>query len=256
MLAFLVALALLSTGCSLILPTSDDLAGGEGGNSGTSAGCLGTHGPEMVNVGSYCIDSTEVTAEQYAAFLDAAVDPADSPEPGCRSGNQYQPLTWPPDLGIDTRPVANVDWCDAVGFCAYAGKRLCGGVGGALIDSNDYVEPNPEIDEWYGACTNGGLTTSRSGDGDVSGVCNREVGAELEPVRSFAGCRGLGVYENVYDLGGNVAEWVNICTDSDYCRINGGYFGFGAGECSTGTIQQKFDVGDTWGFRCCADRSP
>jgi formylglycine-generating enzyme required for sulfatase activity len=255
MLAFLVALALLCLGCSFVLPTSDDLAGGEGGNAGTSAGCPGTHGPEMVNVGSYCIDSTEVTSSQYQAFLDANLAEGDNPEISCTSGNDYLPAVWPPDGGLDDRPVVEVDWCDAAGFCGYAGKRLCGGTGGVPITEPSY-EASFASDEWLGACLNGGATTEAPyGDEHVDGVCNQ--GPDLAPVKSFAGCRGQDVYANVYDLGGNVSEWVNVC-DGGYCRQYGGVINLSPGDCSThkSTQQLKDQHAYNTGFRCCADSVP
>lgn len=257
MLAFVVALALLSTGCSVILPTSDDLAGGEGGQgggAGSSASCPGPHGRAMVDVGNYCIDSTEVTAKQYDEFVKSGVLPTKNPDPNCASNKlSYEPSQ---PNAPDDKPVVWVDYCDAVGFCDYAGKRLCGGADGVPIYSDGYTA-DAATDEWYGACTNGGTTDFRYGDAEVVGACNREFPGELANVKASAGCHGRGVYEGIYDLGGNAGEWVNVCTPS-VCRMYGGAIGISATECDSAENNHpgKTDTAFNLGFRCCASHLP
>src|SRR5262245_20438817 len=65
-----------------------------------------------VYVDAFSIDVYEVTIGQYAEFL--------------RSGEARAPLDWNTmnQSANQKRPVANVDWADAVAYCKWAGKRL------------------------------------------------------------------------------------------------------------------------------------
>src|SRR5580658_7610030 len=59
-------------------PGKDDaksVADAHATDSAAEAACPGKHGPAMVSVGDFCIDSTEVTAGQYGEFLDAGYNP-------------------------------------------------------------------------------------------------------------------------------------------------------------------------------------
>ena len=96
--------------------------------------CPVGRGPAMANLVDYCIDLTEVTKAQYAAFL--ATAPAfTSHAPQCRWNVDFVPNgkatpldsscdeTLHPDVNDATkfpsRPVVCVDWCDAAAYCAW-----------------------------------------------------------------------------------------------------------------------------------------
>jgi len=96
-------------------------------------------GPNMVRVPtvdgrSYCIDATEVTQAQYSQFLFV--------KKGDTSGQEAR-CTWNMSYGVTCGgfdpvarggyPVVCIDWCDAVAFCSWAGKRLCGKIGGGSL---------------------------------------------------------------------------------------------------------------------------
>jgi formylglycine-generating enzyme required for sulfatase activity len=94
--------------------------GGRGGSSGTdtSAGCptgleglalLNVPAPDESEVSSYCVDATEVTNAQYAAFLEASVSTSEQDEP-CAWNTNYTPSRDWPATDKDDYPVANVDW--------------------------------------------------------------------------------------------------------------------------------------------------
>jgi sulfatase modifying factor 1 len=225
-----------------------------GVESASDSGCPGTAGPAMVKVGGYCIDTTEVTAAQYAQFLATNPDPGTSGDLSCVAANKtsYAPSTWP-NGAIDDRAVVYVDWCDALAFCTWAGKRLCQGVLDD-VDAGTY--------EWFEACTNGRTTPLPYGDASVDFVCNAgnmtlpDGGAmSLAPVKSYKACHGLGAYSAIYDQVGNAREWQGACNGAS-CDLLGGSWEYSGDTCDEGLGQPVLktdDTNDVAGFRCCAD---
>jgi formylglycine-generating enzyme required for sulfatase activity len=213
---------------------------------------------------SFCIDTTEVTNGGYEQFL-AAVDggawPAMPKE--CSQKSNFSPREdidgGLKELGNDAYPVVWVDWCDALAFCLWAGKRLCGAVGGGPATYPDVAG------EWGVACSNNGAFKYPYGDTFKAGVCGDGtiVPREIHTVRSFPGCTGAAD-PRIFDLSGNVDEWENACEAqsglTDYCTLRGGSVGDDGREplyfaCAAGYVPPlgrgygKSDVG----FRCCAD---
>jgi formylglycine-generating enzyme required for sulfatase activity len=205
--------------------------------------------------GDFCIDSTEVTRGQYAEFLSS--NPPVSPTPQCAWKTNFTPLKdWPPAAGTENLPVAWVDQCDAVGFCAWAGKRLCGNLGGG----EGTAKAQGVASEWRAACTQDGAKQFPYGSGFVAGTCNSATdGGTAVAVGSMTKCEGG--YPGIFDMSGNVQEWRAACDvdsgggkfENDVCLLGGGSF-------STSTVSQgcnfvfkgprsgKFaDLG----FRCC-----
>ena len=285
--------------------------GGSGATGGTNAsggaggapasGCVGFPGPTMVELGAangvkFCIDRTEVTQSQYAQFLQAVQSKPGAEHTDCAQNGTYTPLTqpssyepatciegvvWTPEKTPD-RPVVCVDWCDAFAYCAWAGKRLCGRIGGGRNGitgkPNDPIEPGNDASksQWYAACTQGGTTTYPYGDtydplaceGYDSGGSMTDAG-KVSPtwetkkdVGARAGCRGNGApYSGIRDLSGSIAEFTDECFDTTssptilYCAARGG--GFGSGEaglaCRITAAQSLEMTGPHLGFRCCKD---
>lgn len=222
-------------------------------------------GPDMVYVGSavpFCIDTTEVTNLQYKAFLDdPKVDQSLQPEI-CQSRNTgYAPSTSDGGgLNVTTRadhPVVNVDWCDAYAFCKWAGKRLCGSITGGPLAAG--TATTPTVSQWSHACTHGGMNPYPYGLGFNRSACNigrSEFPVNTVPVRSKTSC--IGGYVGIYDMVGNVEEWVDFCRNDPaegwVCGVIGAPYTASDQEAHCGEFYDD-PIVDHWvarGFRCCA----
>jgi formylglycine-generating enzyme required for sulfatase activity len=224
-------------------------------------------GPALVNVRApqgctYCVDSTEVTNKQYSEFLAAEGTDTSGQGAECEWNNSYQAQT---SLG-DDYPV-QVDWCDAFAYCKWAGKRLCGRIGGGSTPYGD--RSTASASEWYNACSLGGTRTHPYGEyqGDR---CNVASSGPL-PVRSKPTCEGG--YSGIFDMSGNVVEWEDSCWSTalapnsnaaNRCATRGGsWFALPGNYASFGTrcdfintenrsvVPPEGQVG--WpGVRCCS----
>ena len=173
-------------GAMVVVPAGEFTMGSATGDSDEQ--------PEhKVHVDSFSMDLYEVTVGQYAAFLQAkGIDPPADWKRMNQSANQK-------------RPIANVDSTDASAFCKWAGKRL------------------PTEAEWEKA--------ARGADGRVYpwgneaptplhanfGKSEWDNHAVLAPVGSFEA--GKSPY-GIYDMAGNVWEWVSDLYDYNYYKIS------------------------------------
>jgi hypothetical protein len=239
--------------------------------------CKGLPGPPMVVARgiaslsgpslSYCIDSTEVTQAQYAQFL--AAKPSLGGQPATCGGNTsyavdpkcvvpYTPTT------TGNYPVVCVNWCDAYMYCLWAGKRLCGRIGGGPNEFTAYT--NGTLSQWYAACGEG------AGDGGPgrypygflydAGACNgADKGVNIAlPVGSLATCEGS--FPGLFDMSGNVEEFEDCCSTTadasiSQCRVRGGsYTDPGENFVRCDWNSYFLDVvsdDEVTGFRCCKD---
>lgn len=227
---------------------------------GSTSDCPGTAGPKGVRVGTYCIDATEVTRGQYKAFVDANPLPLPS-APSCALNSSYVPRSdWPAAPSEQDRPVMGVDWCDAHDFCVWAGKRLCGKIGAGPVAPDD--AQNAKVDQWFAACSKAGARSFPYEGAYDASSCN---GADSTPadkrvrdVATYARCEGG--YPGVFDMSGNVWEWVDACNAdaadlaTTACRIRGGDFNERASAmgCGASVSQPRIGPG-RFGFRCCAN---
>jgi formylglycine-generating enzyme len=211
-------------------------------------------GPALISVGgAFFVDATEVTVGQYRQFV-AAKNGDMSGQPAVCSWNQlyYEEIAYEPD----DEPIRMVDWCDAYAFCAWSGKRLCGGVGGGPVASAELDDQTRN--QWYLAC-GGPAGNYRSSDNPV---CNLSRGFEsVAPVASFPGCEGS--YPGLFDMLGNVWEWIDSCDSEtgpdDLCNQMGGSTINGDSYCYF--VRDNSGVSEApWlrstktqysGFRCC-----
>jgi formylglycine-generating enzyme required for sulfatase activity len=244
-----------------------------GGEASDGSGCPGTAGPKMVNTGLFCIDSTEVTQAQYRQFLDAK--PAlDGQPPECSWNKTYAPPApggwcpfgaWVPDQHPNY-PAVCVDWCDAYAYCRWAGKRLCGKVGGG---PNPYSRADdPTSSQWFRACTSAGANPYTYGtsydpmacNGDQRAGCAKNGYCHALDVGSLATCQSsVSGFAGVFDLNGNVEEWEDSCNGSlgqaDLCLPRGGSAGSDVQSLLCGTNGEHGNtrnyLAEGIGFRCC-----
>ncbi len=232
--------------------------------AGPCAGTCGTPGcgpcpsAGLVSASGYSIAGHEVTVSEYEAFL--AVNPSLLIQPSYCSWNaSYVPTTGWPVVGRDSHPVSHVDWCDAWAYCRWAGRRLCGRVGGGPNGYNEYG--NAAQSEWYAACSAGGTLTYPYGSTYSGTTCNsQDYGAgSAVPVGSAVSCEG-GL-PGLFDMSGNVYEWDSACANetggTDSCRVRGGSYAFvpfGANlRCDNDFAVSRSTTLPDLGIRCCAD---
>ncbi len=228
--------------------------------------CNGKPGPAMVSTNGVCIDSTEVTNQQYAEFLTAVGGGAPVSRPA--------ECTWDVDLTPDTSsgdcssqrvdpglnpnlPVACIDWCDAYAYCKWAGKRICGNVDGGSLDFNAPTGPEGQ---WMKACTNNGTQTYPYGNAYQLGACNTvdvDAGAVVA-VGTLTACAGG---RGIYDLAGNLEEWSDSCDTqggggaNDHCHESGDAFGYasnGPAKCAQDDYDNRNTTSGGVGIRCCS----
>jgi formylglycine-generating enzyme required for sulfatase activity len=234
--------------------------GGDGGGAGAGIDCTNPQGPVMVAVKTkaspvaFCIDSTEVARDQYALFL--ATSPELNQAPPCNANMSFIPTTdWPPKPSEKNLPTVGVDFCDAAAYCAWAGKRLCGAIGGGGTDLTG--ADDPASSQWMNACSAGGTLKYPYGDAYQASTCNGLDYAASGVIKVGAAAMCVGGVPGLFDMSGNVREWEDACDVND-CRVRGGsYDSHGAADgelpCSGTMMLDRYDTDDFTGFRCCRD---
>jgi hypothetical protein len=170
--------------------------------------------------------------------------------------------------------MACADWCDARAYCAWAGKRLCGGIGGGTIDfpKADYSQQHLAGGEFYNACSQGGKTKYPYGDDGGVALCkpvkDQDGIIKFQPIGSAKACHGIiQPFDQLQDMVGNVEIWENRCrqyTDAAgtvhyVCGLRGGITSADPG--SAASVEAPCDALDhsspvdqaASGIRCCAD---
>jgi formylglycine-generating enzyme len=243
-------------------------AGGGGAGAGGTAACPSGRGPTMVRLpaplGGGCIDSTEVTYGQYQDFLETFPDPTDQPDICAvnRYSGAYTPTAYlyktytdAPETYRDYA-LLGADWCDARAFCAWAGKSLCGKVGGGALAAADRSKPT---DQWWLACSAAGTRIYPYKGAYDATACHTEYNSS-DSIRQrpfTATCEG------------DVEEWTDSCVsagtgkpEDDLCSLRGGSFNFDGDsvKCSFSESKPRArgeadpnGLGySVMGFRCCS----
>ena len=253
----LILIPISIIGCLLDIDRSllEDAATGHiDGSDGGTDGCPA----EMIAIpeGPTCVDATEVSRSGYADFLRARGADTSGQVATCRFNTDFSPeADWPPAIGTESRPVGAIDWCDALAYCTFRGKRLCGRIGGGASQLASAVDPGSS--EWSAACTRGGQQSYPYGDTFAAGRC-RGGAAEPVAVGSAPGCEGG--YPGLRDLSGNVAEWQDACEEThgasfqnDLCAVLGGGFDADSSglRCASSVPARRSSSAANRGFRCC-----
>jgi len=218
---------------------------------------MGADGPSE----DYCIDSTEVTVGHYTTFLEDTEASSFLPPGECTEDPSMMLLVpvevEQPGEGNDPMevPITYVSWCAAYAYCSWAGKRLCGSMGGG---PSDFTDPASDQSQWRAACSWRGTFPYPYGATFNETTCN--LTGDPEEVGKTPGCTGqTAPYSCVRDLSGNAREWEDACsaTTPTKCLARGGDWdenSVGA-ECDglyTPTLLPQSILRGV-GFRCCYD---
>jgi hypothetical protein len=217
-----------------------------------SGATCGAHpGPSMIAIAipdagpTFCIDSTEVTAGQYAAFVGATLTTHK-----CPTGQDY--AAKPASTPAPEDPVVGVLWCMAYDYCQWAGKRLCGNIYGGAVAFGSRLDVAK--DQWYFACSNGKGTKYPYGATYDSSKCAGDTYTSTVAAGTLPGCHGESPpFDAIFDMSGNVAEWEDGC-EGGACPSRGGWIGSTTADlaCDADNSQLDTEYNDDTGFRCCS----
>jgi formylglycine-generating enzyme required for sulfatase activity len=242
----------------------DDVVSSQPDADATAPACPSGRGPAMVKLDPHaCIDTTEVTVAQYREFV-VAVDGGAFPQPPeCSfNGNDFTPAGGMPGTSKNANPIADLNWCQAWAFCAWAGKSLCGTFDGGAVPFVGFTNSAQSV--WMSACSADGTQSYPYGAVFEAGACNLglvDANAPVAPVASYTQC--VGSLPGLFDMVGNVKEWENSCQPAgtgdaaaDQCRRRGAGFdekGNGALKtCAWDETDTRDHQSFTSGVRCCA----
>ncbi len=227
-----------------------EAAATEAGEAGSA--CPSSHGPALVSAGGVCIDRTQVTVSDYGAFLTATrnAPPLASP---CDWVTSLTPDDWAAQSKTPRHPVVTVTWCHASTYCKWAGKRLCGRVGGGPVLLAD-AGVDPATNQWYRACSRAGVLAYPYGTTPLAGAC--PAYPVVDDVGTHPSCEGG--YPGLFDMTANVAEWTDGCDNQggtnhsiDACTAMGSSSTSGGRACADATDLSRHWADPSIGFRCC-----
>lgn len=247
--------------------------------------------------GAYCIDQEEVSKGRYNSFITANVAVTTQKDACLTANTSFVPRSaWPPATTPSTidftlgLPVHYVDWCDAVAYCKWDGKQLCGSLDGKPVTPGN-ANNDAKSDTWFNACSAQGAFPYPYGPPPYQqNTCNGDgAGSVGKPTQVDVRAQGFGHPENqddgvylvygvdgttpehkgcaggatgVYQMSGNVAEWEDSCNDASAtspCRVRGGSYKDSndatALRCDAVRSVPRVPTDDALlkdiGFRCC-----
>ena len=195
-----------------------------------------------VHLDAYWIDKTEVTNEQYTAFLNEEGNQSEGGETWLDVGSGDERIyqvndMWQTEAGYEDHPVVEVSWYGAAAYCEWAGGRLPTEAEWekAARGENGFLYP------WGDGVLNGNLANfcDRNCKKDFPDFGEDDGYAETSPVGNYpAGASSYGAL----DMAGNVWEWVADWFDEDYYSVS-------PDENPTGPLSGEYRVmrGGSWG---------
>ena len=235
----------------------------------------------------YFIDAYEVSGYQYAQFVTTRGTPSyvdlgsyvAISYTDTRAYGQSAECSWNEDyvtsyiradqtLGTDKDAAQagakQADWCDAVAYCKWAGKRLCGAVGGGATAFADYASAS--ADQWTNACVGGAAGSAYSYGNSYDGdACWDPETSLMTGLTEFPACESPdSAYAGVFNLSGGRPEWTDSCDgangENDLCRARGASYidtnlDFSLRSQCVGNEGDVLPRSELASFRCCREGS-
>jgi hypothetical protein len=140
-----------------------------------------------------------------------------------------------------------------MGFCGWAGKRLCGDLGGGPRPPGDLFGKDAARSEWFAACSANGTRTYPYGVSYDANACIGEGAPAPAAPGSKATCEGS--VAGLLDMSGNLDEWEDSCRAASdggvECAARGGRWGGNIASLRCDEFQMRGYLAAR-GFRCCA----
>lgn len=184
--------------------------------------------------GGFQISATEITVGQFRGCVQAGKCDSKHFDTACNFSK----------LGRESHPMNCVQYYAAEAYCSFAGGSVC------------------TEKQWLSACSGPDARPFPYGNSFDLNACHMSSSSETVegrardtvPTGSYATCQG-GL-KGLFDMSGNVSEWVDKC-QGDYCKFRGGSFINNApverftgcsGVCAGN--KKHFQSGNV-GIRCC-----